>query len=257
MAGGNEAEIRVGRKCGTMTGKGGKKRTLLLWGLIGVQVALIGVAALVWREDRGGESASLERLETGLPAGASLTIESGYEAALRRALAWADDATLFSVSMQVDWPTDAAAASGSEIPGNGWVIYTFASEKRGVGPEGKAATLSMLVDRMSGVVIDEREMGWTWRPGREAAVTTYPISSMVALFAAETTMGNGYRMGCPQFRHLSRVSIVPAMDGSNAYWLVTYEDQRAAGQPAFRVKVDAMSGEVERDDSVIKLGGCG
>jgi hypothetical protein len=239
-----------------MTTREGGRSRLLLWGLVGLQVALIGAAALIWRAGGGGASAPLERLETGLPAGTSLTIESGYEAALSRAQEWADDASLFSASMQVDWPTEAVAATGSEIPGNGWVIYTFASEKRGVGPEGKAATLSMLVDRMSGVVIDEREMGWTWRPGREASVTTYPISSMVALFAAETTMGNEYRTACPQFRHLSRVSIVPEMNGAGAYWLVTYEDQRAAGQPAFRVKVDATSGEVERDDGVIDIGGC-
>jgi hypothetical protein len=256
MVGGCEAEIRVGRKCGVMTGKDGKNGRLVLWGLIGVQVALIGVAALVWQEEGGDASAPLVRLETGLPAGASLTIESGYEAVLRRAREWAEDASLFSASMQVDWPTEAVPASRSEIPGNGWVIYTFASDKRGVGPGGEAATMSMLVDRMSGVVIDEREMGWTWRPERVPAITTYPISSMVALFAAETTMGNGYRTACPQFRHLSRVSIVPAMGGVGAYWLVTYEDQRAAGQPAFRVKVDAKSGEVERDDVGIDREGC-
>jgi hypothetical protein len=239
-----------------MTTGGLGTRRLVLWGLIGAQLVLIGAVALVWRQESGGASAPLVRLETGFPAGVPLTMESGYEAAQRRAQAWAGDASLFSASMQVDWPTDAAAASGSEIPGNGWVIYTFVSGKERVGPEGEAATLSMLVDRMSGVVIDEREMGWTWRPGREPAITTYPISSTVALFAAETTMGQAYRTACPQFRHLSRVSIVPPMDGVGAYWLVTYEDQRAAGQPAFRVKVDAMSGDVERDDVAVDVGGC-
>jgi hypothetical protein len=229
---------------------------LVLWGLIGAQLVLIGAVAFVWRQDSGGASTPLVRLDTGLPAGVSLTMESGYEAALRRAQAWAGDASLFAASMHVDWPADAAAASGSEIPGNGWVIYTFASDKRGVGPKGEAATLSMLVDRMSGVVIDEREMGWTRRPKREPRLATYPISSIVALFAAETTMGNGYRTACPQFRHLSRVSIVPPMDGVGAYWLVTYEDQRAAGQPAFKVKVDAMTGDVERDDVAVGQGGC-
>jgi hypothetical protein len=239
-----------------MTTSGFGTRRLVSWGLIGAQLVLIGAVALVWRQESGGANAPLVRLETGLPAGVPLTMESGYEAALGRAQAWAGDASLFSAGMQVDWPTDAAAASGSEIPGNGWVIYTFASGKRGVGPKGEAATLSMLVDRMSGVVIDEREMGWTWQPRREAAITTYPISSTVALFAAETTMGQAYRTACPQFRHLSRVSIVPPMDGVGAYWLVTYEDQRAAGQPAFRVRVDAMTGDVERDDVAVDLGEC-
>jgi hypothetical protein len=158
--------------------------------------------------------------------------------------------------MQVDWPTDSAAAKSSEIPGGGWVIYTFAARKRGVGPEGKAATLSMLVDRMSGVVIDEREMGWTWQPGHGPLLTTYPISSTVALFAAETTMGNGFRTACPEFRHLSRVSLVLPAGGANPFWMVTYEDQRATGQPAFRVRVDAMTGEVARDEVAVDVGGC-
>ena len=239
-----------------MTTSAGSRRKAVLWGLFGVQVVLVGALVFGWRQRQDGESAALVRLETGLPAGATLTTETGYDGALRRAQQWAGDAWLFAASLQVDWPTDAVAASGSEIPGNGWVIYTFASDKRGVGPKGTAATLSLMVDRMSGVVIDERQMGWTWRPEREATDTTYPISSIVALFAAETTMGNGYRTACPRFRHLSRVSIVPEAGGTGAYWLVTYEDQRAGGQPAFTVKVDAVNGDVERDDVVVDLGGC-
>lgn len=239
-----------------MTRRGIEMKRIVMWGLLALQFALIGVAVLWWGQDAGGEGAPLVRLETGLPAGTPLSIESGYPAALARAKQWAADAYLFSASEQVDWPTDAAGASSSEIPGTGWVIYTFAAGTGGIGPEGKAATLSMMVDRMSGVVIDEREMGWTWKPERAPAITTYPISSIVALFAAETTMGNGYRNACPGFRHLSRISIVPAVDGGDPYWLVTYEDQRTSGRPAFRVKVDAMSGEVERDDVGIDAEDC-
>lgn len=239
-----------------MTRSGTEMNRIVMWGLLALQLALVGVAVLWWRQDAGGEGRPLVRLETGLTAGTSLSIESGYPAALARAKQWAADAYLFAASEQVDWPTDAAGASASEIPGTGWVIYTFASGKKGVGPEGRAATLSMMIDRMSGVVIDEREMGWTWKPERAPAITTYPISSIVALFAAETTMGNGYRNDCPEFRHLSRVSVVPAVHGTDPYWLVTYVDQRASGRPAFRVKVDAVSGEVEREDVAGDLGGC-
>src|SRR5215213_6959732 len=181
----------------TSSRRNGRSRVLLL-GLIVAQVALFGVVALEWRHDSGGASAPLVRLEMGLPAGVPLTIESGFNAALRRAQGWSADAYLVSTGMQVDWPTNAAAANSSEIPGAGWVIYAFAAGKRGVGPEGKAATLSMLVDRMSGVVIDEQEMGWRWQPDQAPLLTTYPISSTVALFAAETTMGNAYRTACPE-----------------------------------------------------------
>jgi hypothetical protein len=222
-----------------------------LWALIGLQLILIGVVVYGWRVSGGEAEAPLVRLETDVPIGIPLTIESGYEGALRHAQAWASDAVLFSAGMQVDWPTDVAAATASDIPGTGWVIYTFASATKELGPGGEAATLSLLVDRMSGVVIDEREMGWSWTPRRAPAVTTYPISSMVALFAAETTVGNAYRNACPQFRHLSRLSIVPELDGSGARWLVTYEDARAAGRPALEVRVDAMTGDVEREDAAI------
>jgi hypothetical protein len=216
--------------------------------LIVVQVMLLGAAMVASRRDAGGESAPLAHLETGVPVGTPLTIESGFGGALERARTWASDASLFSAGMQVDWPTDAAVAANSEIPGTGWILYTFASAKRSVGPEGEAATLSMLVDRKSGVVIDERVMGWTWRPSRKVELTTYPISSTVALFAAEATQGNRYRVACPQFRHLSRVSIVASVNGANAYWLVTYEDQRSAGEPGQSVRVDAISGQIERQD---------
>ncbi len=226
------------------------------WGLIFVQVALIATWVV---EPTGGVERShgaLVRLETGGPAGAPLTIESGLQGALRRARSWSEDAYLMSVALQVDWPSDPAAASGSEIPGAGWVIYTFASGERGVGLDGEAATLSMMVDRTSGVVIDEREMGWTWRPGRGVDIATYPISSTVALFAVETTQGQAYRMACPQFRHLSRVSVVPPSGGGNAYWLVTYEDQRFGGRPEIVVRVDAMTGDIQRQEAVAGGGQC-
>jgi hypothetical protein len=222
----------------------------VIWGLIVAQVILVVVVVLGWRGRAGSASSPLVRLETGVTAGTPLTIESGLAGALGRAREWSQDAFLFAAGMQIDWPTDPATASGSELPGNGWVLYTFASEKVGVGPGGEAATLSMMVDRMSGVLIDERELGWTELPRRRADLATYPISSSVALFAIETTDGNRYRNSCPEFRHLARVSIVPSLDGGDADWLVTYEDQRSGGRPAILVRVDAVTGQVEREEPV-------
>jgi hypothetical protein len=159
--------------------------------------------------------------------------------------------------MQTDWPTDAAAAGSSEVPATGWILYTFASETRASALGGKAATLSMLVDRQSGLLIDERTMGWSWTPTRSPAIATYPISSVVALFAADATAGNGFRVACPEFRHLSRVSIEPSVDGADPYWLVTYEDERSAGQPGVSVTVDALSGQVDRKQAGAGDASCG
>jgi hypothetical protein len=230
---------------------------IVLGCLIVFQVVLLAVALVVVRRDASGERSPLVRLETGVPPGDPLTIESALPAALARARSWAADAELFSAGMQVDWPSDAATAGSSEIPESGWLLYTFASPSRAVGPAGKAATLSMIVDRTSGVVIDEQEMGWTWAAGRAPAVATYPISSVVALFAADTTAGNAYRIACPEFRHLSRLTIEPAVDGADPYWLVTYEDERSAGQAAVSVRVDAVSGQVEREQNTTDQIPCG
>ena len=88
-----------------------------------------------------------------------------------------------------------------------------------------------------------------------AGVLSVPVSEKAAIytnlfpFLAETTVGNAYRNACPLYRHLSRLSIVPELDGRGAHWLVTYEDARAAGRPALEVRVDAMSGDVEREDA--------
>jgi hypothetical protein len=225
--------------------------------LILLQVVLFAGVLVAARREAEGERAPLVRLATGVPAGVPLTIESGFAGALDRARTWAADSELFSSGMQVDWPTDAAVAGSSEIPETGWILYTFASATHAIGPGGEGATLSMLVDRKSGVLIDEQEMGWTWAPSRPLAVTTYPISSMVALFAADTTAGNSYRVACPEFRHLSRLSIVPSVDGADPFWLVTYEDQRSAGQPGVSVRIDAITGQVERDEEATEGGACG
>jgi hypothetical protein len=226
-----------------MNGLGQSPARWLVAGLLVVEVAFFGVTAARWRSGTDAQSMVLRRLDASLPAGVSLTVESAVAAAQREATAWAPDAFLFAAGMQVDWPEDAAAKS-SEIPGGGWILLTFASrQQRGdLGTQG--ATLSMMIDRASGLVIGERAGSWAGRPARRIDLTTYPISSTVALFASELTTGNAYRAECPQFRHLSRVSLVPALNAQNGYWVVTYEDERAAGRPEVEIRVDAASGQV-------------
>src|SRR5262245_29134554 len=92
-------------------------RSRLALGCLILLQAVLVVAALVGSmRGADGESSPLVRLETGVPAGVPLTIESGFPGALARAQNWAPDSELFSTGMQVDWPTDAVAAGSSEIP---------------------------------------------------------------------------------------------------------------------------------------------
>mgnify|MGYP000185609508 CR=1 FL=1 len=231
-------------------------RRIALVILVCMQVVLTGIGLARWQQGNGTARTPLVRLDTGVPTGVPLTIESALTAATQRAQAWSADAFVFAAGMQVDWPVDASAAGKSELPGNGWVLFTFGAAKQGVGLDGNGATLSMLIDRLSGVVIDEREMGWSWEPARRLAVATYPISATVALFAADVSAGLAYRTACPQYRHLSRVSLVPGSSAGGAYWLVTYEDARSAGRPALNVRTDATTGQVSRDDRTVDQTAC-
>jgi hypothetical protein len=216
--------------------------------LLAGQVVLLALG--LWRElDDGREGVRIERLETGVPHGTSLSIETAIDAATRRAQGWAENAFLFAAAVQVDWPKEPGEAADSGLPESGWVLLTFGTESGGEGSKGEGASLSLLVDRVSGAILDEREMAWGRAPTRRLDITTYPISSTISLFAADLSIGNKYRAACPQFRHLSRASFAAEPDGNGAYWLVTYEDSRSAGRPELRIEIDAMSGEVTRDDS--------
>lgn len=222
--------------------------TQVLIALIVVQIALVVPSSARWLHDRGTPRGDLVRLDTGVPAGVALTIETGAEGALAYARQWATDAYLFGAAMQIDWPTKQTAAASSEIPDSGWIIYTFGTSRD--------ETMSILVDRRSGAVFDEQHMTWTSQPARRISNTTYPISSTTALFATEAIVGATYRQACPTYRHLSRVSLVPSdvlagevgTGEQRGYWLVSYEDSRSLGRPAFTVRVDAQKGDVNRED---------
>lgn len=221
------------------------KATLVLASLVIVQLLMLVPKVVADRSETRGELKTLTRLETGLPAGAPLMIETGLAGALTYAQTWQPDAFLFAASMQIDWPNSLPNASSSDIPQSGWILYTFGSSDD--------ETLSIMVDRISGVVIGEQRVEWSGTPARRIPQTTYPISSITAIFATETTIGATYRIACPEFRNLSRVSFVPFQasdrDQGNAdggFWVVSYEDTRSLGRPAFVVRIDATNGSVDR-----------
>jgi hypothetical protein len=207
------------------------------------QVALVIAGIAAWRGGARSATATFARLDTSAPPGVSLTIESGLAAATERARAWSPNAWLFAVSMQLDWPTAGAAVASHEIPGGGWINYTFASDRG----DGGGATLSIMVDRLSGVVLDEREERWSWGPTRWLDLTTYPISSTVALYATELGTGGTYRSVCPDKRHLTRISAIPAAGPErHAQWVVSYEDDRFPSNPGVLARIDAVTGTVVR-----------
>jgi hypothetical protein len=220
-------------------------QTLGVLGLIGLQV-LVGGTGLGWfiltRPDGGLGTAA--RLDPAPPAGVPLTIENGFPGAEALARRWSADARLFSVSMQIEWPADGGEAT-TDIPATGWIIYTFAAARPGPGAGARAATLSIMVDRQSAIVVGQEVVGWTTVPERTISPTAYPVGSWVALLATELTGGSAYRSACPAFRRLSRVGLATTNRSDNPHWVVTYEDWRNLSQPGVLVRVDALTGQVE------------
>lgn len=226
-------------------------RRPLIVALVCVQIALLAFGLRHVPAGLSDPAKSFTSLQTGLPSGIPLTIEDGAAVALGRAQQWSGDATLFAVSMQIDWPTEMPQAGSADIPTGGWVIYTFGSSKPGDLPGSQGSTLSLMVDRQSGIVLDEREIGWSETPARHLDFSGLPISSTVALFAGELTAGTSYRTTCPKYRNLSRLALVPGSQTAHPTWVVTYEDDRLGGQPAITIQIDAQTGDVQQQSGAV------
>lgn len=219
--------------------------TLLV--LLFLQCALLLTGAWLWQRDRSGDPGpTLVRLDPNRAPGTPLTVESGYPAALTWAQQWNPAAWLFGVQVQIDWPAEAVQAGKPDLPANGWIVYLFAAPREDFGDRG--AVLSLMVDRASGVVIAADVTSWTQPPARRLDLSSYPVASSVALYAAELTGGAEFRLACPQHRHVMRLSLTLDAAATAPFWVVTYEDDRAPGQPTLRVTVDARTGEITRTD---------
>ncbi len=212
-----------------------------------IQVALLLSGAWLWQRDRDGDAGpTLVRLGPDRAPGTPLTVEEGFPAALARAHQWNPGAWLFNVQAQIDWPADPDQAKTPDLPAGGWMIYLFAAPREDFGDRG--AVLSLMVDRASGVVLATDITPWTKPPERRLDLPSYPVSSVVALYAAELTGGADYRLACPQFRHLMRLSLAADATAAAPRWVVTYDDDRTPGRAGLRVEVDARSGEITRTE---------
>jgi hypothetical protein len=212
-----------------------------------IQVALLLSGAWLWQRDRDGDTGpTLVRLDPDRPPGTPLSVEEGFPAALARARQWNPEAWLFNVQAQIDWPADPDQAKTPDLPAGGWIIYLFAAPRDDFGDRGEV--LSLMVDRASGIVLATDITPWTKPPERRLDLPSYPVSSVVALYAAELTGGADYRLSCPQFRHLMRLSLAADATAATPRWVVTYDDDRTPGRAGLRVEVDARSGEITRTE---------
>lgn len=234
-------------------GDGGPGRRLttqrrLLPAIVAAQVLLAVAGLLVWR--LLPDAPAVPPVPPPDPTVTEpATLESGLALAERQAAAWLPGARLMSASMQVDWPWDPPARPPRRVPGTGWLTYVFVAPWQAPGRSPGAATLSIVIERLSGQIVAQSVLPWQTAPPMPAPGPKPAVSSSEAVLAAERFGGTAFRRACPAERHLSRVSLVSG-NGWPPHWLVTYEDARTPAANALLVRVDAASGALlqsERD----------
>jgi hypothetical protein len=171
------------------------------------------------------------------------SIESASPVAGAVAAAWLPEAHLMHAAIQIDWPWEAPPPGETEpIAPTGWVDYVYAAPWTGPGqPAGGGATLSLLVERLSGAVVFQSSTAWETMPTRMTDVPPGAVTSLEAVAAAEAAAGADFRHACPIYRHVTRLSLVTPEEAP-AHWLVAYEDTRQRDRHGLIVTVDAVTG---------------
>jgi hypothetical protein len=145
--------------------------------------------------------------------------------------------------MQVDWPWQPPPPGVvTDIPGTGWLTYVFIAPWQPPGRGPGAATLSVVVDRLSGRVAAQTTLGWEHAPAAPSVIATptATVPSSTAIILAEAAGGTTFRRACPQFRHVTRISLVD-QPGVPAFWLVTYEDSRQPDRHGLLLRIGAVT----------------
>ena len=213
--------------------------------LIG-QVLLAAIGIVVWRLT-GASAPPPPPFPTAEPLAllaTPATLETGLDVAWRQARAWRDGAQLLNATMQVDWPWDPVPPGPvTRVPGTGWLTYVFVAPWDPSARRVEAASLSILVERLSGTVAAQTTLDWEQAPDLPPPAATPALSSTDAVLVAEAAGGTAFRRGCPIDRHLTRVSLVTGTD-SPPHWVVTYQDARKPEHHGLLIRIDAASGEV-------------
>lgn len=247
-------------------------RSWKLSGLILVAIIVqIGFGLRYWQGQLDGDVTERRPLVTsphdvGMPS----SLESLYAVAVGHASEWRPDARLMTASLQVDWPVDGLQQDQPRVPGGGWATFAFYSESAGE-PE----VMSVLLERYSGAIIQERVTAW---PGEDLVPATLSLEavntgSLTALVSAELTSGQDFRLACPDRRHQTHVSLtwadhraepattappatgatpvaagrgtpMPSSGAPSLVWVVSYEDSATPDRYPLRVTIDASTGGI-------------
>lgn len=222
-----------------------RTRRGLIVALLGSQVLLAAIALAVWVWTP--DAPPLPPLPAAVAplAGDGATYESALPLAQAQAAAWLPGALLLNASMQVDWPWEVLPGETPELPGTGWLTYAFIAPWDPPGRPPGAASLGLVIERLSGAVMTQDSIGWEEAPEFRDPPPPTPIDSTAATLRAEAAGGTAFRRDCPNYRHLSRT--FPLAAGRTAWpqhWVIIYEDSRVPDQHGLLLRIDATSGEL-------------
>jgi hypothetical protein len=213
--------------------------------LLGLQalLALVALGVWVWTPDRPAlppspaENAPLD--------GEGATYESALPLAQAQADAWLPGAVLLNASMQVDWSWSVPLEPPTAIPGTGWLTYAFIAPWEPPGRPPGAASLGIVIERLSGAIVSQDTEGWEQAPEFRPPPPTAAIDSTEATLLAEEAGGTDFRRACSQYRHISRT--FPVAAGRTEWpqhWVVIYEDTRVPDMHGLLLRIDAQSEEI-------------
>ena len=213
--------------------------------LLVAQVLLAGIGVGAWRwAEASPPPASVLADDGSLPAGAMPTLEGGLAIAEAQARAWQEDAEPLNATMQVDWPWERPPpGTASDLPAGGWLVYVFIAPWEPRTEDIEAASLTVLIDRLTGAVLPQEPVGWARAPAGDAPRPTARVTSVEAVLLAEAAGGTDFRRACPVHRHLTRASLV-ATGPWPPHWFVSYRDERTPARHGLAVRIDARTAEV-------------
>jgi hypothetical protein len=223
----------------------GRRRRQVIAVLLGAQVLLAAIALSVWVWTPDRPVLPPLPVESAPLAGSGATYESALPLAQAQADAWLPGAILLNASMQVDWPWSVPSGTPTAIPGTGWLTYAFIAPWDPPGRPPGAASLGVVIERLSGQVVTQDTEGWEQAPEFRPPPPPAAIDSTEATLRAEEAGGTAFRRECPQFRHLSRT--FPVAAGRTEWplhWVVIYEDTRILDKHGLLLRIDAESGEM-------------
>ncbi len=221
-----------------------RKRRILL-ALLVLQVALIVAGVVLWRRTPSAPALPAIAGQHAPRINGGATYESALPIAQGQADAWLLDARLLNAAMQVDWDWTVPDTPVTTLPPTGWLTYTFIAPWQPWGKPPGAASLDVIIDRLSGDVVRQDTLGWATAPEWREPPLPAAINSTQATLRAEAAGGTAFRRGCPDLRHLSRT--FPVAAGRTEWpqhWVIIYEDTRVREQQGLLVRIDAESGEV-------------